>query len=75
MARYFYASEQQDYEKMCHFWFVEEEKRQLRMLEAKVDRLTKERADFEGYYYRPATAKYMRRSKELAEFFRNMSDF
>lgn len=67
ISRYVYNSPQQEYEKYCHFLYVEQEKMKLRRLEAQVKEKMAERADYQAYYYRPATAKYHRVAKQVAE--------
>lgn len=68
LARYFYAPPQQDYEKMLHVIYEESERKQLRLLEHKVRAKMAERHDYQAYYYRPVTAKYLRVSKEAADY-------
>lgn len=68
MARWIFATPQQDYEKHLHMIYVENEKRQLRFLEDKVKDLIRVRRDYEAYYYRPVTAKNLRISKEAADY-------
>lgn len=52
---------------MCHFLYEEAEKRQLRILDQKVKDLMYQRNDYEAYYYRPVTAKYVRLSRDQAQ--------
>lgn len=68
MARYIFQTPQQDYEKYLHVLYVENETRQLRFLEAKVQNLIKKRRDYEAYYYRPVTAKNLRISKDASDY-------
>lgn len=68
LARYIYPSPQQEYEKMMHNLFEENEKAQIRALEKKVRAKMSERNDYQAYYYRPAIAKYHRVSKEAADY-------
>lgn len=63
-----YATPQQDYEKTLHVLYVENEKRQLRFLEEKVENLMKERRDYQAYYYRPVTAKNLRVSRAATDY-------
>lgn len=67
MARYVYASPQQDYEKMCHLLSEEMELMALRKLEQQIKEKMSERHDFQAYYYRPALAKYHRVAKKASE--------
>ena len=67
MARYFYASPQQEYEKMCHSLNEEQEKMAIRKLEKKIRETMAERNDFQSYYYRPAIAKYHRVAKQASD--------
>lgn len=67
-----YAPPQQDYEKMCHHLFEENQKRELRLLENKVKDKMAERNDYQAYYYRPAIGKYHRISKETTENLRSI---
>lgn len=67
MARYVYASPQQDYEKMCHMLSEEMELMALRKLEKEIREKMSERHDFQSYYYRPALAKYHRVAKKASE--------
>ncbi|XP_063699253.1 NADH dehydrogenase [ubiquinone] 1 beta subcomplex subunit 5, mitochondrial [Culicoides brevitarsis] len=67
LARYLYSSPQQEYEKMCHAIFEEDEKMQMRKLEQQVKEKMKEYQDYEAYYYRPVTAKYLRFQKKVTE--------
>ncbi|XP_055376881.1 NADH dehydrogenase [ubiquinone] 1 beta subcomplex subunit 5, mitochondrial [Condylostylus longicornis] len=68
LAQYVYPSPQQEYEKMCHFLYEENEKAQLRKLEAQIKEKMASRNDYQAYYYRPAIAKYHRISKEAADY-------
>lgn len=67
IAKYLYPSPQQDYEKMCHFLYEENEKMKLRELEKQIRAKMAERKDYQAYYYRPAIAKYHRVAKEVAD--------
>lgn len=67
MARYIYPSPQQDYEKMCHMLYEEQEKMAVRKLEKEIRDKMAERNDFQAYYYRPGIAKYHRVAKQAAE--------
>lgn len=60
MARYVYSSPQQEYEKMCHHLYEEQEKIAIRKLEREIREKMAERNDFQAYYYRPSIAKYHR---------------
>lgn len=66
MARYVYASPQQDYEKMCHMLSEEMEMMAIRKLERDIKEKMSERNDFQAYYYRPALAKYHRVAKKAS---------
>lgn len=68
ISRYIYATPQQDYEKTLHVLYVENEKKQLRFLEEKVENLMKERRDYQAWYYRPVTAKNLRISRAANDF-------
>lgn len=52
---------------MLHMLYEENEKIQMRKLEAKIKSKMAERKDYQAYYYRPVTAKYLRVSKEAAD--------
>ncbi|CRK90345.1 CLUMA_CG003985, isoform A [Clunio marinus] len=67
MARHFYASPQQDYEKMLHLLADEQEKMKVRQLEKDIHAKMADRKDYQAYYYRPALAKYHRVAKKAAE--------
>lgn len=67
LARYWYNPPQQEYEKMCHAIYEESEKAQMRLLEKKVKAKMAELQDYEAYYYRPVTAKYLRYQKKVKE--------
>lgn len=64
ISRYLRTSHQQEYEKLLHALWEESEKMKLRALEKKIKALMEERRDYQAYYYRPAIAKYYRRSRE-----------
>lgn len=68
MARYIYANPQQNYERYMHFLYEEHERIQLRKLHKKIKNLMQERQDYQAYYYRPVTTKYLKVSKEAADF-------
>lgn len=68
LARYIYPSPQQEYEKMMHNLYEENEKAQIKGVEQKVRAKMSERNDYQAYYYRPAIAKYHRVSKEAADY-------
>lgn len=53
---------------MLHFLYEENEQIQLRKLERKIKNLMRERQDFQAYYYRPVTTKYLKVSKEAADY-------
>lgn len=67
MARYIYASPQQQYEKMCHMVHEEQEKMAIRKLEKEIREKMSTRNDFQAYYYRPGIAKYHRVAKQAAD--------
>ncbi|XP_062552299.1 NADH dehydrogenase [ubiquinone] 1 beta subcomplex subunit 5, mitochondrial [Armigeres subalbatus] len=67
IARYVLENPQQEYEKMLHHLYEENEKAQMLALEAKVRAKMAERHDYQSYYYRPAIGKYHRVAKEAAE--------
>ncbi|KAH8415497.1 hypothetical protein KR222_001097 [Zaprionus bogoriensis] len=67
IARYMLNSQQQEYEKSCHYLYEENEKAQIRLLESKIREKMSERNDYQAYYYRPTVAKYHRISKEAAD--------
>jgi NADH dehydrogenase (ubiquinone) 1 beta subcomplex subunit 5 len=62
------TSPQEDYEKVLHLLHEEQEKREIRILEAQVHEKMAERADYQAYYYRPAFGKYFRVSREAKEY-------
>ncbi|XP_055319673.1 NADH dehydrogenase [ubiquinone] 1 beta subcomplex subunit 5, mitochondrial isoform X2 [Sitodiplosis mosellana] len=72
MSRYIFPTPQQDYEKTLHVLYVENEKKQLRFLEEKVENLMKERRDYQAYYYRPVTAKNLRVSRAATDFLESL---
>lgn len=72
LARYVYPSPQQEYEKMLHVINEEQEKAALRKLENQVRDKMAERHDYQSYYYRPASAKYARISKENADYLESL---
>lgn len=53
---------------MCHALYEENEKAQLRKLERQIKDKMADRQDYQAYYYRPASAKYHRVSKEAADY-------
>ncbi len=67
ISRYIYPSPQQDYEKSCHFRYEEGEKMKIRQLEKMVKAKMAERKDYQAYYYRPMSAKYIRVAKKTAD--------
>uniref|UniRef100_A0A1L8DZQ8 NADH dehydrogenase [ubiquinone] 1 beta subcomplex subunit 5, mitochondrial n=3 Tax=Nyssomyia neivai TaxID=330878 RepID=A0A1L8DZQ8_9DIPT len=67
IARYMSTPPQQEYEKYCHHIYEENEKRQVRAVEAKVKDLMRERSDYQAYYYRAVIAKYHRVAKKTAK--------
>ncbi|KXJ68957.1 NADH dehydrogenase [ubiquinone] 1 beta subcomplex subunit 5, mitochondrial [Aedes albopictus] len=67
IARYMLNNPQQDYEKMLHHLYEENEKSQMLALEAKIRAKMAERHDYQSYYYRPAIGKYHRVAKEAAD--------
>lgn len=73
MARYVYASPQQEYEKMCHCVWEEQQKVDLRRLEKQVRAKMAERSDTQAYYYRPGIAKYHRRAKAASDYEESLS--
>ncbi|XP_045117094.1 NADH dehydrogenase [ubiquinone] 1 beta subcomplex subunit 5, mitochondrial-like [Portunus trituberculatus] len=67
LARYFYTSHQEDYEKYLHFIYEENEKKQMRLIEKKVKQLMAEREDTRAHFYRPILTKYHKKVKEEYE--------
>jgi len=67
LARYILPSPQQEYEKMLHYVFEENEKALIRKLENDIRQKMAESNDYQAYYYRPVLAKYWRVSKEAAD--------
>ncbi|XP_052862923.1 NADH dehydrogenase [ubiquinone] 1 beta subcomplex subunit 5, mitochondrial [Anopheles cruzii] len=67
IARYLLPNPQQEYEKMLHHLYEEEEKAHIRALEKAVRAKMAERHDYQSYYYRPAIGKYHRVAKEAAD--------
>lgn len=53
---------------MLHVLQEEQERIALRKLELQVRAKMAERHDYQSYYYRPASAKYARISKEQADY-------
>lgn len=51
-----------------HHLYIENEKRLLRLLYRDVKKKMEERKDYQAYYYRPVTSKYLKVSKEAADF-------
>lgn len=72
LARYLYPSPQQEYEKWLHVLQEEQDRIALRKLEQQVRDKMAERHDYQSYYYRPASAKYARISKEQAEYLQSI---
>jgi len=64
MARYIYASPQQQYEKYLHSLYEEDEKFKIRMVANKINDMMKEKSDYKSFYYRPISANLYRVSKE-----------
>ncbi|XP_071439648.1 NADH dehydrogenase [ubiquinone] 1 beta subcomplex subunit 5, mitochondrial [Hetaerina americana] len=67
IARYILNNPQQEYEKMLHMIFEEEERIKLRKIEELVKLKMGERADYKSYYYQPVDPKYHRMSREAAD--------
>lgn len=67
LARYIYPNPQQVYEKNLHFLYEESECIALRKLEQKVKNHMQERRDYQAFYYRPITTKYLKVSKEATD--------
>jgi len=64
-AKYFFTTMQQDYERNMFYLMEEEEKRKMRLLSWKVERLMRERGDYPGYVWQPTTiGKYVRKLQE-----------
>lgn len=68
MARWILTTPQQDYEKHLHVLYIDQQKRELKYLEEKVENLIKQRRDYEAYYYRPVSAKHLRISKQAENY-------
>ncbi|KAK9881912.1 hypothetical protein WA026_018106 [Henosepilachna vigintioctopunctata] len=68
IAKYTSLNHQQEYEKYLAYIFMEDEKRLLRKIQYEVKEKIKERDDYQAYYYRPVLAKYVRQSKEAADY-------
>ncbi|XP_058463325.1 NADH dehydrogenase [ubiquinone] 1 beta subcomplex subunit 5, mitochondrial [Malaya genurostris] len=68
IARYILPNPQQDYEKILHMLYEENEKREMLELEKQVRNKMAERNDYQSYYYRPAIGKYHRVAKEAADY-------
>lgn len=62
------STPQQDYEKMLHLLYEENERIQLRKLERQIKNKMAKRKDYQAYYYQPVSAEYLRVSKEAATF-------
>ncbi|XP_046387896.1 NADH dehydrogenase [ubiquinone] 1 beta subcomplex subunit 5, mitochondrial [Ischnura elegans] len=67
IAKYMLSSPQQEYEKLLHMIFEEEERMKLRKIESDVRLKMGERADYKAYYYQPVDPKYHRISREAAD--------
>jgi NADH dehydrogenase (ubiquinone) 1 beta subcomplex subunit 5 len=67
MARYIYPPPQQDYEIYLHHLWEEQQKKDIRQVEAMVKDKMAERSDYQSFYYRPMTAKYHRIARKAAE--------
>lgn len=67
LARYWYETPQEQYEKMCHKIYEESEKATIRLLEQEIKDKMAELQDYKAYYYTPITAKYQRFMKEMKE--------
>lgn len=67
MARYWYETPQEQYEKMLHKIYEESEKAKMRLLEQDIKAKMGKYQDYQAYYYTPVTAKYQRWTKEIAE--------
>lgn len=63
---------QQDYEKYLAYIFMENEKKELRLLEKKIKEKMAERLDYQAYYYRPVMAKYHRISREAYDYLQSI---
>ncbi|XP_044008353.1 NADH dehydrogenase [ubiquinone] 1 beta subcomplex subunit 5, mitochondrial [Aphidius gifuensis] len=64
-VKYIYTSEQQEYEKYCHFLWTEKEIMKVRELEKRVKELMSERNDYQAWYYVPfISANYVRRQAQ-----------
>ncbi|XP_066997029.2 NADH dehydrogenase [ubiquinone] 1 beta subcomplex subunit 5, mitochondrial isoform X2 [Anabrus simplex] len=72
LARYVFPSPQQEYEKLMHYTFEEDEKAKIRLLERKIREKMAERNDYQAYYYRPVMAKYVRISKEASDYLESL---
>lgn len=74
LSAYVLTSNQQDYEKACHEYDENDLQRNYRVIVGKCKKLQKERRDYEGWYYRPTTAKYIRTNKNLQEYLDQLND-
>ena len=72
IAEKMYPSPQQEYEKILHHLFEENEKSQIRLLESQIREIMYRRNDYKSYYYRPVMAKYYRISKESSDFIKSL---
>uniref|UniRef100_T1JJV9 NADH dehydrogenase [ubiquinone] 1 beta subcomplex subunit 5, mitochondrial n=1 Tax=Strigamia maritima TaxID=126957 RepID=T1JJV9_STRMM len=67
MAKYVYPTYQQEYEKSMHVLKEEYDKRHIRIIETRVQELMQTEGDYQGWYYRPFTAKYVRQFRRVAD--------
>ncbi|GAB0100867.1 NADH dehydrogenase [Sergentomyia squamirostris] len=67
ISRNLHTTPQQEYEKYCHHIYEENQRRQIRAVEARVKALMQERSDYQAWYYRAVIAKYHRIAKKQAK--------
>uniref|UniRef100_A0A2P2HVP3 NADH dehydrogenase [ubiquinone] 1 beta subcomplex subunit 5, mitochondrial n=2 Tax=Hirondellea gigas TaxID=1518452 RepID=A0A2P2HVP3_9CRUS len=71
IVKYRYKNYQEMYERKLHVLHVEDEKRQMRLLETKIKKVIADREDVQGYSYRPIMTKYHRHIREEFESLRH----
>ncbi|EFN82172.1 NADH dehydrogenase [ubiquinone] 1 beta subcomplex subunit 5, mitochondrial [Harpegnathos saltator] len=68
LARYFFPSPQQEYEKFLHYAYQENQIRQIRLLENRVNDVMGTRRDYRGPYFQEYYgSKYLYRYKEIMD--------
>ncbi|KAL5013952.1 hypothetical protein ScPMuIL_008222 [Solemya velum] len=70
-ARTIYDSPEKSYEKCLHYVYVENEKKNARLLERKVKALMQKRDDYKGWYYVPMDKTRIEAGRENRDDFRS----